>query len=300
MRGRLTDIVDLRGALNRQNLDDLLIELNDGLVKQLQEVLLLMYKDVLAVCEKYKIVPFLIGGSALGAVRHSGFIPWDDDLDIGMTRRDYNKFVKIFERELSDKYILNAPNVSQKPKTRFTKIYKRDTVFRSVADLEGSENGVFLDIFIIENVPSGCVNRTVRGGICNLLQFISGQVYIYENRNPVLKEMYSRAGKSNYAIRMIIGKIFSILNSSKWFELVDKTAQFRKTGIYGIVTGRKHYFGEIFESNVFFPPRYVRFCDIEAPIFNDYDTYLRNLYHNYMELPPEDKRERHYVVEMKL
>lgn len=300
MKLSTTEFFDSRKALNRHNYDDLLIEINEDKRKQLQELLLSMYKDILSVCKKYRLVPFLVGGSALGAVRHSGFIPWDDDLDIGMTRRHYNRFVQIFEQELSDRYILNAPNVSRKPKARFAKIIKKGTVLREATDTDNSENGAFLDIFIIENVPINRFQRKIRGSVCNLLQFISSRVYLYENRNPVLKEMYSRNSIINYTTRMIVGKIFSFRKAAKWFEYVDKWAQFKRTGLYGLVTGRKHYFGEIFERDVFFPPQYIQFCDITAPIFHDCDSYLENLYGSYMEIPSEDERERHYVLEINI
>ncbi len=72
----------------------------------MQKSILFMYKDLLQACRLHNITPYLIGGSALGAVRHQGFIPWDDDIDVGMTRVDYDHFVDIFYKELSDKYIL--------------------------------------------------------------------------------------------------------------------------------------------------------------------------------------------------
>ena len=295
----------LRGMTNsRSSLDvkdDSLIEIDEETRERLQLAILEMYKDVFKACQKFNIIPYLIGGSALGAVRHHGFIPWDDDIDIGMTRDDYIRFVEIFERELGEQYIINAPNVTAKPKTRFTKIFKKGTVCREVTDPEGSLNGIFLDIFVIENVPRNPLIRKLKGIYCNALQFISSQVFLYENDNPALKALYSHSGEDNYKSRMRIGKLFSFRNSAKWFNSVDKAVQCKKkTGLYGIVTGRKHYFGEVFDENVFFPPQYKQFVDIEAPVFHDLDTYLRNLYHDYMQLPPEDKRERHYVVEIKL
>jgi lipopolysaccharide cholinephosphotransferase len=288
-----------RDALNSQDISDLLIEIDEETRHRLQISLTDMYRDILHVCQDNNIVPYLIGGSALGAIRHKGFIPWDDDIDIGMTRSDYEKFVELFNVKLADKYILNAPNVSENPKARFTKIYKKGTVCREVTDSEKSVNGIFLDIFLIENIPANKIIRKIKGTYCNALQFISGQVYLYENNNPILKEMYSRSDKKNYEFRMWIGKLFSFRSSVKWFNSVDKAARYKETGIYGIVTGRKHYFGEIFNGDVFFPHQYVQFEDIKAPVFHDTDTYLKNLYRNYMELPPVEKRERHCVIELK-
>lgn len=299
MKSMFKNMKDARTALNRSDNSDILIEVDEEQRRRLQGAILEMYKELLSVCIRYKITPYLIGGSALGAVRHKGFIPWDDDIDIGMTRDDYTKFIEVFNKELSKKYIINAPNLSDNPKTRFTKIYKKGTVCREVFDRKSSLNGIFLDIFIIENVPRNKVIRKLRGTLCNALQFISSQVYLYENNNSLMREIYTRAGEGNYKSRMRIGHLFSFKPAKTWFDLVDKVAQYKKTGLYGIVTGRKHYFGEIFEEKVFFPSQYKEFEDIEAPVFNDLDTYLTNLYNNYMEIPPENKRERHYVVELK-
>lgn len=294
----LKGMADARSSLDVH--DDILMEIDSDTRVKLQAAILDMYKDILNVCKQHNIAPYLIGGSALGAVRHQGFIPWDDDIDIGMTRDDYRKFVKIFDAELGDRYIINAPNVTPKPKTRFTKVFKKGTVCREATDKEDSLNGLFLDIFIIENVPRNKLIRKIKGTYCNALQFISSQVYLYENDNPALKALYSHSGEENYKSRMRIGRIFSFRSAEKWFNAVDKAVQHKKkTGLYAIATGRKHYFGEIFEEDIFFPVQYRTFVDIEAPLFNNLDVYLRNLYHDYMQLPPEDKRERHYVVELK-
>lgn len=269
---------------------------------ELQSTLLEMYQEVADVCQKYDIIPFLIGGSALGAVRHKGFIPWDDDLDIGMLRADYEKFKRVFKKELGNKYILNAPNYSRYPKARFPKIIKKETLLREIVDVDNERlNGVFLDIFIIENVPKGVIQRKLKGLLCNALEFISGQVFLVENLTPDAAEFYKRSGKGIFRLRLLIGKAFSFQSACRWFHVVDNVAKFnRDTGYLGIPTGRKHYFGEIFKEEVFLPSRYIEFCSIMVPVFHDTDTYLGNLYGNYMQIPDEKKREKHYIVEMKL
>lgn len=279
----------------------IMVEIDQITLEKLQSELLSMYKDVLHVCQEHGIIPYLVGGSALGAIRHQGFIPWDDDVDIGMTRQDYEKFINVFEKELSEKYILNAPNYSDKPKARFPKIYKKGTVFKGIYDVNdnNSLNGFFVDIFIIENIPLNKIRRKIKGTYCNLLEFISSQVYTYENDNDLSREMRTRANNFSVKIRYLVGKLFSLRKAGKWFNLVDKHIQYKTTGMFGLVTGRKHYFGELFDEKTLFPAKYVSFCDVEAPVFNDIDAYLVNLYGDYMQLPPENKRERHSVVEIK-
>ena len=124
----------LRGMTNsRSSLDvkdDSLIEIDEETRERLQLAILDMYKDVFTACQKYNIIPYLIGGSALGAVRHKGFIPWDDDLDIKMLREDYDKFNNLMEQENNQIYKL----VSRKNNKRYANGIPRviDTRYRLI------------------------------------------------------------------------------------------------------------------------------------------------------------------------
>ena len=125
MRKLLQNIRDGRKTLQSTQAERSLVALDDEKCGQLQNVLLDIYKDIDMVCRENGLTAFLCGGSALGAIRHKGFIPWDDDLDVAMTREDYIVFRKVFHRKYKDKYIINAPNYSKDAKTRFVKILKK-------------------------------------------------------------------------------------------------------------------------------------------------------------------------------
>ena len=77
---------------------------------KLQQAMLVCAQEIHEVCRKHHLKLILQGGSLLGAVRHGGFIPWDDDMDFAMMRKDYEKFKRIFEKELGDKYRMSVPN----------------------------------------------------------------------------------------------------------------------------------------------------------------------------------------------
>lgn len=298
----IKQLCNSKAMLNSIETKDCLIEVDEKLRIQLQRILLEMFRDVYRVCQDNNIEIVLVGGSALGAERHKGFIPWDDDLDIGMTRDNYRKFVKIFEKTLGTKYFLCAPNYANNAKTRFPKVLKKNTTMQEVIDSKDFNlQRVFLDIFIIDNVPDGRIHRRIKGMWCNLLEFISGVVFFYENADELTKDIYTRAGVANYLIRMTIGRIFSFFCASKWNDMVDRAIQYnRDSRDVTLATGRKHYFGEILESDKLFPVTYCEFEGELAPVFKDNDYYLRNLYGNYKDIPPIEKRERHFIRRISL
>ena len=92
-------------------------------IKQLQNALLKIYVDVFSACSKHGLKLFLQGGTLLGKIRHDGFIPWDDDMDLGLYRDDYDRLEYIYELELADKYTLQKPGYKEGTNTRFAQIY---------------------------------------------------------------------------------------------------------------------------------------------------------------------------------
>ena len=294
--------LSMKEALSTQHINDNDIEVTGELRTNLQSLLLSMFLDVKEVCDKHNIPLFLCGGSSLGAVRHKGFIPWDDDLDLSMTRTDYNHFQEIFEEELSDKYYLKAPGYKAGSRARFPKIMKKDTVFRERGNPSPeSECGVFLDIFILDNVPDNKLLRKIKGVICNGLEFISGQVLLQEERADKVFEDIKKVSKGQYYLRKITGIVFSFRTVRSWNRSLDKMIQYKKDSEYlALATGRKHYFGEICPRNVFLPGKNGVFEGHEVRLFSDTDVYLTNLYGDYMEIPEESKREKHFIDEIKL
>ena len=275
---------------------DLFVEFDDEMRRKFQMVLLKMYIDVKKVCDKYNLTLFVIGGTALGAIRHNGFIPWDDDLDLSLTRKDYEIFKSVFIKELSPDYILNAPNYSEQPKNRFPRILKKDSYYRDIVDSKDEDlHHIYLDLFILENTPDNLISRAIKGRVSDTIGLISRTVFIWENKTPELKAFYMSAGALNYYMRMTVGFCFSFLPSRMWFNLAEKALQYNNenTSCCCIASGRKRYFGEIMKREVFLPGVEKQFEGEKVLVFSDYDYYLRNLYGDYMRIPPEGERERH-------
>ena len=257
-------------------------------LKRLQEVLLDMFLEIRTVCENHNLTCMLLGGSTLGAVRHKGFIPWDDDLDIAMTRKDYEKFKRIFVEELGEKYVLNAPNYNGRPTNRFPKILKRGTKYVEIDEEDDDRACIKIDVFILENVPDSILLRYAKGFWCTFLMFLGGHVYSYETAKHMNRKLNRRE---------IIGKCFSVLKSERLFDRFDKACRSKngKSRNLGIPSGRKHYFGEILPRESFFPCSDGVFEGRIVSLPADTDLYLRNLYGDYMKIPPKNKREKHYI-----
>ena len=293
----LKGLTDIKSMINYA--DTSMEELSEEKLHSLQLILTDMLMDILDVCKTNGICVFLMGGSALGAVRHKGFIPWDDDIDIGMTRESYDRFIPVFEKHLSDRYILNAPNYSSNALSRFPKILKKDSYMDTGLTDDPNLCKIFIDIFIADQIPEDPFHKRLKGLRCNCLEFIGGQVALLEQLNDDLKKRYLSGGRLSYMIRSAVGKFFSFRNSSGWYDRIDKAVQYHKdSSLIGLPTGSKHYFGEIFPKETFLPVTFGEFEGHTVPLVHDPDAYLKNLYGDYMQIPPIEKRQKHFVREL--
>jgi lipopolysaccharide cholinephosphotransferase len=269
----------------------------------LKKCLLDIYKDVSAVCNKYNLCIMLGGGSALGAVRHQGFIPWDDDLDAMMPRKDYNKLIEVFDQELGENYTLSVPRIGYESRTLFMIIEKKNTLMGEIDSPQEGMNGIKIDIFPVENAPDNKLARTIKACVVDVFSLMATSLRFYKNKNPLFKECFMRTHitKLHYYIRRFIGLIFSVFPKkylySKYDEFVSRSIGKKYCCI---PTGRRYYSGEIHSRNVFFPPKEALFEGIMVYIPHDADAYLKRLYGDYMSIPPVEKRERHFYTEFNL
>jgi len=142
----------------------------DEMMEEIHKIQFEMALEVKRICQNHNIEYFLIAGTLLGAVRHKGFIPWDDDLDIGMLRIDYNKFISLAPIEMDKKYVLQTWDTdpgfalpSAKLRKSGTKYIERNSQKANI------HNGIFIDIFPFDNAPRVCLasrNCTVWQLIC--------------------------------------------------------------------------------------------------------------------------------------
>ncbi len=298
--GLLKNAFSTRKAMQKSPAMDIFHELTDDELHQLQDCFLEILKDIIAVCEANHICYMAAGGTALGSVRHKGFIPWDDDVDIIMPREDLNRFVQLFDETLGDKYDMTAPNSKYPLESMIYAVYKKNTLKASLQTLDTElPQGVHIDIFAIESVPKNPVVRAVKGVTALALQYIAVSSVFRHFNSPKKKEFFyqTTAGKINYRLRMTVGFLFSFRSYEKWGNLFDRFVRGKKdTGLWAVPTDIGHYFGHIMPKSVYYPPVKGPFEDMEINLPHDPDAYLKNQYGDYMTIPPEADREKHWSV----
>lgn len=271
--------------------------------KQLQNCLYEMMIDLDTRFRKHGITIFLEGGSLLGAKRHGGFIPWDDDVDFAVSRDGYEKIKKIFNEECADNYELRVPNSAHPNGNRFMQIYKKGTVLKTMgAGNPYQPQNVYIDIFPCDYVPSNRIHRLVKGHWSNLLMLIASCVMSEKYGDSKSLYRLTDDGKLYIALRTLIGKVFSFLSTEKWFDMVDNAIQYKKkSSIVTFAPDSRHYFGEMFPAKKVFPLTKIKFREhmFYAPANVEY--YLKNVYGaDYMVPPPEEDRESHFITELRI
>lgn len=272
----------------------------------MKKALLAMYKDIAALCQQHGLTQMLCGGSALGAVRHQGFIPWDDDLDMLMPRADYDRLLQLVRQgALGDLYTVDAPDAHADSKNVWMKIYRRDSLNLDIYTSTDAPfpTGLYIDIFALDAVPRTRCMQAVKGFLANALQFAAIVTLYHQYPNPRLQEFMSLDPqlKRRYRIKRVLGAIVGIVPHRLWAYWYDCFVSDARTDRpLGIPTGRKYYNGEIFPPEVYLPVTTATFENETVFLPAQYDRYLTNLYHDYMQLPPVEKRERHFICELRL
>ena len=274
---------------------------------EMKKILMQMYKSVASLCTANGLTLILCGGSCLGAIRHQGFIPWDDDLDMCMPRRDYECLKELLlQGGLGDEYEYMFPMKNHDALCMFMKIYKKGTrCVEAGNEYTDFPKGLSLDIFPLEGVSvNGLVRKWI--GICaNMLRLCANMVY--EASYPVsdatrrLTKM-SGLGGLMMTTRRVLGKILGLIKHRYWVNWYDAlVAHPEPSALLSIPTGRKLYEGETMPCEVFLPVRKAFFEGLEVNVPGQAEKYLTNLYgENYMQLPPVEKRERHFIVDFDL
>lgn len=271
----------------------------------LKRCLLDIYRHVAAICEAHHLTYMLAGGSCLGAVRHHGFIPWDDDLDLMMPRGDYEQLLHLCEEgALGENYAFAYPKKVSDAPTMFLKVYMKGTLLKGLdADYSPYRQECFIDIFPLDGMSSNIIARKARAFMANGIRLIANMVADSAGTSR-LERLFYRTDKRLKAFmltRKAIGKCCSIIPHRVWIRWFDRLVKNEDmSGLVGIPTGRKLYEGEVFPASVYLPVSKGIFETEQVYLPADTHQYLTNLYHEYMQLPPEEKREHHFYIEFEI
>ena len=254
--------------------------------EELKKIQLEILDVVAAFCEKHGISYWLDGGTLLGAIRHKGYIPWDDDIDVGMMRPDYNKFMRLFNQE-NDKYkfysIENNPNFYYAS----GKVLDTDTVLYE-PDKNGTRLSINIDICVYDNAPESDKELSKMYDVRDRLRWLhSLRTSASAPRGNILRRfcvrsvrMGMRVFPENYFIK----------------KLSDHSQKYNKTEL-DRVGNFNFYIRMVCGKQVFreFIDREFEGKFYKIPI--GYDEWLRAFYGEYMELPPEEERISHHSFE---
>ena len=271
----------------------------------LKQTLLQMHNDIITLCDNYNITIMLGGGSCLGAIRHKGYIPWDDDLDLMMPREEYEKLISLYEKGLvSEKYLFEYPQKGKDVKNTSLKIYLKGTICKEIFDdNEKFPSNVFIDVFPMDYAPNTVFIRKIKAFVSDVMQAICTCTLYYQHKSENM-ELFSKQDSEawkRYRLRLSIGRLFSFASHKKWVYWFDRfNAKSPKSKFMTVPTGRNHYLKETLPVDAFLPVKEVLFEGMTAYVPRGYDTYLSHLYGDYMKLPPVEKRERHFIVDFKI
>ena len=268
---------------------------------RLKQVLLEMTSYIKTVCDENRIEWGLCGGSALGAIRHKGFIPWDDDIDICMTRENFNKFKGVFNNSQDNQYELLIPG-DEEYYYHFPRVINKHTVLTNIQSC-GRGTGVFIDIFIVEDMYDSGVMKKLHGLECNWYLFVISCLATH-----LRKAKYYLYGTPEVIKKVRIRDFFSIFfrfrSIENWIKKADTVfsrAENPDSEYVCVPSGVKHYFGEIYKREDMCRFQVMPFEDREFPVYSGVHNIMRQRYgEDYMELPPEEKREVHTCIEIKL
>lgn len=253
-------------------------------LRQIQMVGLDMLRYFDRLCSERGLRYFLSGGTLLGAVRHQGFIPWDDDVDVMMPRPDYNRLCEWMDGHRDGRYLILQTGEHTDYATPYLRVLDTRTHVIPTEYMRHSVPHLFLDVFPIEGLPDD--ERTC-------LRFYR-KMRAYDVMYQSSKKAQFQPGERLQALKkLFIGLARRTGGTAAWARRFNKAAQktpFGQTKHAGVCVIAHYGARERMPLDVFSESVPVTFEGQTFPAPKGYDVYLRNLYGNYMQLPPEEKR----------
>lgn len=249
-------------------------------VGDVQNKILYIMKYIDRICRENGVVYYIMGGTALGAVRHGGFIPWDDDLDIFMTPSEYEKFKKIMEDENPSEFIIQEWRTTNEY-LEYAKVRMNGTTFieEVFADRKDMHHGIYVDIMILHKVPSN--------------KFIQKLVY-YESKFVTLYGLSQRNWKPKTKIQSMTLKLLKVLPckfiAKRCYKRIYKYDGVQSDYMFCYWITPAKFRAGLFEPRFFENPVDVKFEDTNLLGSAHIKEYLTYRYGNYMKMPSAEQQ----------
>lgn len=260
-------------------------------------IILDVLRKLIALCEEHHITYYCCGGTAIGAVRHHGMIPWDDDIDVFMPRPDYDRFLEVCRQADLDGYELHTPYNTDDYFMYFAKLCKKGTTILERRDTP-CVFGLFVDIFPLDATADD-MQEALRlkrrfTKLQNRLAIISSRSSFWQWLS--LLGSVQEWGRFVYKMRAFLGRKSYRRQLLARLDGIAKRYRYGTTGhvvVYAGIYGDKEvYPAEWVSAPVMFP-----FEGMQVALSGGYDAYLRHFFGDYMQLPPVEKRQSHHCKE---
>ena len=248
-------------------------------IKSLQNIQLEIALEIKRICEIKNIDYFLKSGSLIGAIRHNGFIPWDDDLDLGMMRNSMDAFIIAFNEIGNENYSLQSMDTDIHYGFDHIKIMKKDTLYLESGNLNNLKmNGIFVDIFPFDKVPSSKIKQFIHK---KSTYFFKSALLIRSGYKP-----YEGRTKVVQARNSIISLFIHLLPRSFYVMMTKLTTRFFNDNETEFVTNFANLYA--YKRSIFEGRQDFKFENEVLKGLKNYDEYLTFVYGDYMTIPPKE------------
>lgn len=259
------------------------LHLTNKQLRMLQDELLILLKEFDRICKKHNIPYFLHAGTLLGAVRHQGFIPWDDDIDVSMLREDYNRFREVVKEELdTSKYFYQSQETDEHYNWVFARLRLQNTVYKRVGQEHLKyHDGIFMDIFPLDDISENKIKQNLTLNLCKVCKkALWAPIGVKYGKNIIHKLVFKAL---SLIPRNLIIRAYEFL--AIHFNRKE-TSLIASHNVYSVVLKKEWY-----EKSVELEFEGFKF---KAP--HKYHNFLEVLYGDYMKLPPKEERMGHHYV----